>query len=252
MPTPFSHLAVAQRLLRDPSLPEAQRVVLAQHRPAFLLGSIAADARVEAGAPRSATHFYHYVQEMDDKPPWRIMMDAHPSLWTPDDAAHEAFIAGYVAHLAMDEVWSRRMVAPYFVGGGWGDQRQRFVMLHVILIVLDERDERTLEPWQAGSLAEAAPYAWLPFLSDAALRDWRDLIHAQICPGGHSQTLEIFGSRAGKTPEQLRALLDSEDDLHAKLWQHVPRPYLSQVEREMYAHCVSQTRAYLSRQTVWP
>lgn len=252
MPTPFSHLAVAQRLLDEPTLDPAHRVLLGRQRAAFLLGSVAADARVGAGTPRSATHFYHYVQHMNAMPPWRVMMEAHPVLWSPVDDAHEAFIAGYVAHLAMDEIWSRRMVAPYFVGGAWGDQRLRFVMLHVILIVLDERDERMLAGWQAEALGQAVPRNWLPFLPDAALIDWRDLIYQQIRPGGISLTLNIFGQRAGKTPQELRQLLDSEQAMYEQLWQYVPQAYLAEVEQAMYAHCVSQMAAFLTRQTAWP
>ncbi|MCU0466470.1 MAG: zinc dependent phospholipase C family protein [Anaerolineae bacterium] len=252
MPTPFSHLAVAQRLLVDLAIPDPLRALLDRQRPAFLLGSVAADARVGNGMPRSTTHFYQYVQTMNEMPPWRIMLQANPSLWQPNDEAHEAFLAGYVAHLAMDEMWSRQMVGPYFLGGTWGDQQQRFVMLHVILIVLDERDERRLEPWQAEALRRAAPHQWLPFLPDINLIGWRDLIYGQIAPGGVSRTLEIFGARASKTPEELRALLDSPAEMNDALWQYVPPDYLAAVEVGMYAHCVSQLVAYLTRQTVWP
>lgn len=252
MPTPFSHLAIAQRLLADPALSEDIRALLIRQRPAFLLGSIAADARVEAGTPRSATHFYHYVQEMDETPPWRVMLETHPSLWSPEDEAHAAFLAGYVHHLAMDEMWSRRMVAPYFVGGQWGDKHQRFVMLHVILIVMDERDVVTLEPWQSEALGRAMPHNWLPFLPDTNLLNWRDLIHQQIRPGGRSQTLEIFGSRAGLTPPELRGLLDSPDKMYEGLWQHIPPDYWTMVEAEMYAHCLSQLTAYMTRLTARP
>lgn len=252
MPTPFSHLAVAQRLLNDPAVSDDHRALLNRQRPAFLLGSIAADARVEAGTPRSATHFYHYVQEMDDIPPWRVMMAAHPSLWTPFDDAHAAFIAGYVAHLAMDEIWSRRMVAPCFVGGEWGDKHLRFVMLHIILIVMDERDEKSLETWQSEALVQGVPHEWLPFLPDPNLKNWRDLIYQQIIPNGRSQTLEIFGGRAGLTPAELRALLDSPELMHDSLWQYVPQAYLVEVEAAIYAHCVSQLTTYLDGPTDLP
>jgi hypothetical protein len=182
---------------------------------------------------------------MDETPPWRVMMTAYPTLWTPKDEAHVAFIAGYVHHLAMDEIWSRKMVSPCFVGGQWGDKHLRFVMLHVILIVMDERDEKTLKAWQSEALGRAIPDDWLPFLPDPNLLNWRDLIHQQIIPSGRSQTLEIFGSRAGLTPPELRALLDSPEQMNESLWQYVPPAYLAEVEVDMYAHCVSQMTAYL-------
>lgn len=250
MPTPFTHLAAAQRLLDEPALPAEHRDLFRRELGAFLLGSVAADARNESGTPRAATHFYDFAEQMTDAIPWLTMLGEHPDMWTPCDAAHEAFVAGYVAHLSMDEIWSRRMVGPYFVGGSWGDREHRWVMLHVILIHMDERDERSLEPWHGEAIATAAPREWTPFLTDTSLRNWRDMIAAQLLPGGQSQTLAIFGPRAHRTPGQLRALLDDDDAMRESLWRHVPPAVHAQIESEMYHHAVRQTASYLAQARV--
>lgn len=243
MPTPFSHLHVAQRLLTDPALPDSLRRLLAEHRGAFLLGSVAADARVGAGTPREHTHFYIYGQDIVDHP-WRVMLREYPGLLRPHDSAHRAFVAGYVAHLAMDEFWSLNMVVPHFVRRDWGTRALRFLMLHIILIYMDERDLGLLESWQPEALRTAQVNGWLPFMTDVDLAFWQTLIYDQIRPGGQSETLEIFGARISHTPAELRAILDSEARMQADLWDHIPLAVLNEVERGMYAFLREQTIRY--------
>ncbi len=244
MPTPFSHLAVAQRLFTDPTLPEAFRTLLMAERGAFLLGNVAADARVGAGTPREVTHFYAYGQPLDEAP-WRVMLRQYPMLWTPHSASQRAFVAGYVAHLCMDEIWSKEMVGPHFAAREWGDRMFRFYMLHIILIYMDERDFAQLEHWQPEHLQRAQPDNWLPFIPDDDLRRWQLLIYDQIKPEGSSQTLEIFGDRIARTPQEMRAFLDSGEDMQRGLWDHIPRTTLAEIEGHMYAHARTEMLCYL-------
>lgn len=243
MPTPFTHLEIAQRLLHDAAIPQAIRRLLHAETGAFLLGNVAADARVGSGAPRDHTHFYMYGQDIVEHP-WRVMMRANPSLMQPHNPAHRAFIAGYVAHLTVDETWSVQMVAPHFVGREWGDRVLRFYMLHIILIYMDERDLALIENWQAEALCSAQPESWLPFASDDDLRAWQNLIYQQIKADGASLTLEILGERISKTPGEMRAFLDSRQQMQSHLWDHIPMTILAQVEAAMYAAARDQLITY--------
>ncbi len=249
MPTPFTHLEIAQRLLRDPQLSAVHRQQLHESLGAFLLGSIAADARVSGGTPRETTHFYAYGQPIEQHP-WERMLTEWSALRQPRDAAHQAFVAGYVAHLAVDEYWSLNMVKPNFADRHWADRRRRFLMLHVILIVMDERDYTRLNPWQADALQHATPRQWLAFITDDDLCAWRDLIHRQITPDGQSETYDIFGERTGLGADALRSLMDTDDKLHTNLWQHIPQPVLAEVEAGMYVFARSQMSRYLSGSSV--
>lgn len=242
MPTPFTHLHAAQRLLADPLLPAATRDLLAAERPAFLLGSVAADARVPSGR-RADTHFYAYDEPLRDHP-WRVMLQQNPALSPACGPAQRAFVAGYVAHLCMDEVWSLDMLAPYFAQGEWLTPSERFFMLHVILIHMDERDYGLLDGWQREALLAAQPADWLPFMSDAILREWRDFIGGQL-PPGHSQTLDVFGGRIKRAPAEFRATLDSPATMQASLWDHVPLAALAAVEARMYTFAREQMQVYL-------
>jgi len=246
MPTPFTHLETAQRLLDDPYLTSATRDLLNSERSAFLLGSIAADARVESGASRDTTHFYAYDQPITEHP-WRIMVRQYPALREADDAGKRAFLAGYVAHLSIDEYWTLNMVRPYFVKREWNTPSRefRFLMLHIILSYMDARDLRLLRPWQHDCLCAAQPDGWLPFMSDTILIGWRDFIGRQIGADGSSQTLALFGYRIGRKPEELQAILDSPEQMQHGLWDNVPREDLARIESEMYAFAREQMEIFL-------
>ena len=246
MPTPFTHLRIAQDLLVDSRLPCQYRALLQRHLPAFQLGGIVADARVASGVGREATHFYAYGQPIVEHP-WRLMLRQHPRLCAPLDPTHLVFLAGYVAHLAVDECWALRMARPRFWEADWGgvSRRDKFFALHLILTVMDERDEKALCDWQAASLRRAQPQGWLPFMTDALLCQWRDLVARQIEPDGCSSTLDIFAGRLGMDPLQIRRALDDPDAMERHLWRYVPRDLLSNVEARMVAFAREQTAIYL-------
>lgn len=243
MPTPFTHLEIAQRLVADEHLSPVIRDALQTDIGAFLLGSIAADARVNAGTDRAETHFYTYTKPIEH-PPYQIMLERYPTLNHPTTSAHQAFIMGYIAHLCVDEYWAIHMSSPHFYLREWEAPQERYYMLHIILIYMDERDYSHLAEWQASALQSAKPQDWLPFMSDDVLQGWQDLIYQQIDAPNKSRTLEIFGGRIQKTPEELREILDIPETLHQRLWQHIPLATLGDVEAGMYAYAREQIALY--------
>ncbi len=247
MPTPFTHLRIAQDLLEDERLAPDYRELLTRQAPAFQLGGIVADARVASGVGREVTHFYAYGRPISARP-WRLMLREHPSISRAHDEAHLAFLAGYVAHLATDEAWALKMVRPQFWERDWPgvERRDKFLALHLILTAMDERDEVELAAWQAESLARSEPAGWLPFMSDDVLRGWRDLVARQITPGGDSETLAIFGRRLKRDPAEIRAVLDDPALMERYLWRQVPREELALVERQAYAFTRDQLAVYLT------
>ena len=243
MPTPFTHLDIAQRLLQDPALSEDTRRLLNIHQADFLVGSVVADARPE-GIKRVETHFYQYTEPMPDNP-WREMFRQHPSLKQPLTPEHHAFLAGYVAHLAVDEYWSRYMLKPYFADGTWGpDMKDRFFALHLLLIYMDERDEGVLDSSVPTLLRQSEATHWLPFLTDAAINEWRDFIAYQLGTG--SETLEVLGQRIKTAPEDLRRILDDRQEMQARVWDNVSPTLLARMEAEMYTFAREQMEIYLA------
>ena len=107
MPTPFTHLASAQRLLDDEGWSAPGRAFLRAHAAAFLLGSIAADGHACSDLRREDTHFYTYDRPITT-PPAAVMLSRYPVLLAPVSAGQRAFVAGYVGHLALGELWTER------------------------------------------------------------------------------------------------------------------------------------------------
>lgn len=243
MPTPFTHLAAAARWLTDERLPVPMRQSLDAERPAFLLGNIAADARVSSGILRENTHFYSFSEPITESP-WRVMLREYPALARPQSVAQRAFIAGYVAHLVLDEIWLIDIVRPYFVERLWETPRHRLLMLNILLILMDERDYGLLPAWERDALLSAQPSAWLPFMSDEVLCGWRDYVGKQLPPGGIPETLSIIGERLQHPPDALRAILDRPATLDRDLWAHVPHDAVAAAEARMYTRARDQMLEY--------
>ena len=91
-------------------------------------------------------------------------MKDYPQLEQAKDQ-QRAFVCGYLAHLAMDVVWSDTMIFPYFYGAIWAAPRIRYNMVHVLLCYLDQRDYRQWAPNFADALKNTVPEDWLPFLA---------------------------------------------------------------------------------------
>jgi hypothetical protein len=232
MPTPFTHLQITHRLLNDPQIPDAVHELMTMCCADFYLGGVVADARSE-GSQRADTHFYHYTEPMPDNP-WREMFRQHSSLKAPQSRAHKVFLMAYVAHLASDEYWSRNLLKPYIAEADWGkDIYERFKALHLLLIYMDERDERYLPKALAPLLHQSYPMSWLPFMDDKVIGEWRDFIAEQL-ENNASQTLQIFGSRIHIAPEDIRKMLDDAQDMQRRLWNHISLDFLAEIEERMY------------------
>ncbi|HYO88593.1 MAG TPA: hypothetical protein VER79_08080, partial [Candidatus Limnocylindrales bacterium] len=236
--------AYARRLLDDALLPAPAAALLRDEYPAYLLGSITADGHSGAGLRREDTHFYAYDQPIT-APLHERMLAAYPRLADVTEPAGRAFLAGYVGHLALDEVWTEGVTRPYFLDSLWGTSSERFLMLNVLLLTLDERDRARLTPEMAEALNEAGHGNWLPFLPDAALLDWRNLIAGQLKPGAPSQTVPIISERTGLSQADIRALVTSPASLNERLWAFVPRAVVPDTEARMLAIAANRVAEYL-------
>jgi hypothetical protein len=174
------------------------------------------------------------------------MLGRHPELRRPalTDAARIAFVAGYVAHLAMDEVWCTDILFPCFFAS-WGTPRQRLVALHVLLAYLDNRDLKTLPAADYGQLRDATPQSWLPFIGDSDLAVWRDVVAHQLGPDGSNQTFDILGKRWGLPPPNGclcgRRAPDAET-----VWANVQPQQVAHVESAMYGSVLKTVTDYMT------
>ena len=91
--------------------PDSLRNIVRVAQPAYYAGAIAPDARVRDEAAREAAHFYSFRDSSTWGSATRRLFSAYPELADPASLtkSQTAFVAGYLTHLAADEVFVVRL-----------------------------------------------------------------------------------------------------------------------------------------------
>jgi hypothetical protein len=212
VPTPFQHLLYSQRVIHAPGLPARVSHALEAERGAFLLGSTAGDVQVITGQPRVETHFYRLSEPHDRSAAERFLL-AYPELANPSlmQPAHAAFLSGYLVHLVWDEVWAEDIFIPFYRDGDhWPDRKSYFVHHNALRVYLDRGAYSDLQKREGlpSLLGGAVPEGWLPFVTDAALTQWRDWLIDQLLDPARIQTVEVFARRMHVPSDRLEEIVD--------------------------------------------
>jgi hypothetical protein len=248
MPTPIMHLAVAEETLHGDVLPVAIRRLLIQQRGPFLLGHTAADVQTVSGQARRETHFYS-IPRTNERPAYEVLFATHPRLARAErlPPAQAAFVAGYIAHLLLDELWLERIFQRYFIGQTWGTRGERLFLHNVLRTWMDRQDQQRLNGTMVTALRQVDPQDWLRFVSDEHLRAWRDWLVGQFEPGHSVQTAEVFAQRMGVSVAEVEAVLTSPQQMETRIFRHVPRAALQSFHDTGYAQSVGLITWYLRR-----
>ena len=245
MPTPVNHLVMAQEIRNDGRLTASARRALEADWGAFLLGNAAPDVQSVSHQPRRETHFYD-IPPSAETTAHRAFLAAHPALaeapvLAPD---HAAFVAGYLAHLVADEAWWRQVFNPCFgVDADWGEWRERIFLHNVLRTHLDRVDQARLNGSVVAALEQAEPHQWLPFVEDEVLVAWRDLIVAQLQPGEHVLTAEVFAERMHVSPERVEEALDSPHQM-ARIFEHASEVELARYRSDVLRRSIELINRY--------
>jgi hypothetical protein len=246
VPTPFYHLVVAEAVLAHPALDASLRDALRAQRGAFLFGNTAPDVQTVSGQTREATHFFSFPPDPRQSA-GATLLATHRELARPEalEASHAAFVAGYLAHLRLDELWIHEVFAPYFGREArWGaDFRERLLLHNVVRTHLDLLDVPHLQGWAGAQVRGARPRQWLPFTADEHLLTWRDLLADQLEPGAPVHTVEIFAERMRVPPDVIHALLGPEA-LAERVWRHMPEERLRDFRERGIAETVALVERY--------
>jgi hypothetical protein len=247
MPTPIQHLVIADDVLTDPALPPDMRASLVAQRGAFLFGTIAPDVQSVSGQTREATHFF-MLPRTDTRPAHRVMFARYPALAHAAELspARAAFIAGYISHLALDELWIASVFHPYFgPEAGWDTFPERLLIHNVLRSWLDQRDQSRLDHDWGETLARVEPRGWLPFVSDDHLRLWRDQIAQELQPGATIRTVEVFAERLHVLPAEFRRVLESPEQMQQQVFSHLPSGCVTQFYADARTASVRLIAEYL-------
>jgi len=248
VPTPFYHLDLAEKLLSHGALDPTLRERLRGSQSAFLLGNTAPDYVTLAGLPRETSHFFD-VPIHRSQPAHRRLLEFFPELSAPirlpDDQA--AFLAGYLAHLWLDQAWIIGVFEPIFGPDVHRDSFQQRLLDHNLLRAhLDRGARRHLPDGLAKDLADAEPNDWLPFADNRALANWRDHLAEQLLPGGHSLTVEVFAHRHGISPADFTQQLDSLPVMSEAVFKYLPSELLSKLQEMWLDRSIELVNDYLS------
>ena len=152
------------------------------HRGSFYLGSTAPDIRAMTKQPRALTHFAPLsVGKVGTGT--ANMFQMHPELTEEMSPASQAFLAGYICHLAADEVWITSVFRPNFdvslketrltdneVEANIWDRAMQLNMDRQTLPQLpSERHPREL-------LSCADKDVSMPFFEEGLLTEWKDRV----------------------------------------------------------------------------
>jgi hypothetical protein len=245
------HLAQAEEILCGNDLSPTASHLLTQQRGPFLLGNTAPDVQTISGQARIETHFYT-LPRVSTRPAYEELFVAHPALAHAGELepAQAAFIAGYIVHLLLDELWLDEIFLRYFCGDDTTRQEQAF--LHNILRTwMDTQDQARLNGNVTTPLQEAIPQDWLPFIQDADLHIWRNWLVEQLGPGRNTQTAEVFARRMGISAQEMKAILQSPEQMKQRIFQRVSLDTLQAFREEGYRQSVVLINRYIGTLVDW-
>jgi hypothetical protein len=197
---------------------------------AYYLGSTTPDIRVITRWERVRTHFFD-LTEFGHQDGVAAFFGEHPELADPSclNASTRSFVAGYVAHLVMDEVWIEDIYRPFFGERSTlgGDARAN-VLDRVLQYELDrqERTKREIMEDVRRELAASALEIQVAFIDAETLRRWRDI---SVEVAAHAPDWASFRYLAGRylraygvgTPEALEEFIKGVPEMLSETVQHV-------------------------------
>jgi hypothetical protein len=185
----------------------------------------------------------------DLTPAWETMFALYPGLADPAalTTSQAAFVAGYLCHLALDQLWILHIFDPIFgENADWGTFRERLFLHNVLRIHLDQLDVTKLRLDMGRVLVETPPDHWLPFLADADIIRWRDFVAEQLMEGALSQTVEVFAVRMGLPRTDFESLLQSATEMESRIFSRYSLEALAHYRTLGLARCLEVSRNYLS------
>lgn len=252
MPTPATHLALAGDILRRSDLLITARRLLTREPGPFLLGHTAPDVKAVSGQRREECHFYT-IPRTSDRPAYEALFDAYPSLAHIEalPLPQVAFVAGYIAHLLLDELWLDEIFQRYFLRD-WGPLRERLFLHNVLRTWIDRREQESLDGTVTRTLREAEPDRWLPFVDDEHLHLWRDWLVDQLAPGRNMETAEVLARRMGISAAEVEAAARSGQQMEERIFRHIPRSALQAYRETGYEVSVGVVNSHVSGQMSRP
>ena len=240
--------------LADQVAEQLDRGYVFDHLGAYYLGSTAPDIRAMTRWPREQTHFAPLsVEEVGTGT--KAMFRLHPELQEDMSPASRAFLAGYVCHLASDEVWITSVFRPNFdtaeASRLTDDQVEANIWDRAMQLDMD----RQALPHISG---DCHPEQWLscsdrnvsiPFFEEGLLGEWKDRV-------GRFQVWEFTWERLkgalnrlyrdnGDVQKTVEQFLEGMPRNMEELYEKVPEANVSAYQERALAATITQVREFV-------
>jgi hypothetical protein len=173
------HLAFHMSVARD--LANAKRDPLIDaERGVFYLGSTGPDMRILSRDDRASSHYFD-LDCLEEQDSVACFFQAHGDLRDAAklEAPAAAFVAGYLTHLVIDEVWITDIYRPFFgPESALGGDAHANVLDRILQYEMDlqrRRNRPAMEEIRKQLLATPLDVR-LPFLENELLMRWRDVV----------------------------------------------------------------------------
>jgi hypothetical protein len=223
MPHLVFHMSVARELAETLRYP-----ILEDNRGAFYMGSTGPDMHILEGRRRSSSHFFE-LDEMHEQNSVETFFEAHPELRKARELSGgaPAFVAGYLTHLVIDEIWITEIYRPFFgPASPLGGNARANVMDRVLQYDMDlQRRRQTEIAREIRRVLLERPPTWERFRYLAG----RFLLSAGI-----------------DTEEKLEEFLETVPDLLKEAKEHVTEGKMTESYEKMTSLCLETLRGYLA------
>lgn len=245
MPPLTLHIGVAMAVI-----PQIQEPLLENNLGEYLFGATAPDARYLTGIPREETHFFSLDRE-SHQGAVRCFFQAKPHLrevgrlWPPQ----RAFIAGYLSHLIVDELWIQDIYRPYF-GKDSPLKGSREVALWDRALQFElEQQERPGVPANLGALIDGASAGeGLGLIEAETLRRWHRLVAAALSANTPLERYHLFAQNFPKERfdiHDIESFLEAFPSLREQVLSYVPRQAIEAFRENCIARSAIVIRGYL-------
>lgn len=249
MPHLAFHMSVAREMANDIAHP-----ILDANRGAFYLGSTGPDMRILSRANRTSSHYFD-LDCLSEQNAAASFLEAHVDLVDAlqlDDRT-TAFVAGYLTHLVIDEIWITDIYRPFFGPGSTlgGDARAN-VLDRVLQYDMDlqrRKDGSVMDDIRRQLLATNLEMD-TTLADEAVLLRWRDIVVEMISrpPDWErfAKTASRFLAVAGVSAEpEVHAFIETLPSLLAETKAHVGDERLAEFVQKAKALSLNTLKEYL-------
>ncbi|MDA0262799.1 MAG: zinc dependent phospholipase C family protein [Chloroflexi bacterium] len=234
---------------------ELDRGYLHDHRGSFYLGSTAPDIRAMTRKPRELTHFAPLsVEEVGTGT--RTMFQMHPELSDALTPASQAFLAGYICHLAADEIWITSVFRHNF---DTSLEDSRLTDDEVQANIWDramqlDLDRQTLSQFDGDNhpkrlLACSDQDVSMPFFEDGLLAEWKDRVGRFAVWEFNWDRLKSALNRLYRDDEQVQQavekFLDGMPRSLEQVYKKVPEGEISAYQQRAVSATIDQVREFM-------